>query len=104
MLIKIVIFVLCAGSWDKIQLRIPATPHTLTVGGHALDKMKTPDYDYIIVESFTPTDTSGRHGLVHIRPIAGQEPFKTTMFVECSKELMNDYPVGIKFKIICQLI
>jgi hypothetical protein len=61
--------------------------------------MKTPDYGFIIVESFKPTDTSGRHGLVHIRPIAGQEPFKTTMFVECSKELMNDYPVGTKFKI-----
>lgn len=64
-----------------------------------MDKMKTSDYDYIIVESFIPTDMTGRHGLVHIRPISGQEPFMTSLFVECSKELSNDYPVGTKFRI-----
>ncbi len=31
--------------------------------------MKTNEYSFIIVESFIPADTSGRHGPVHIRPL-----------------------------------
>lgn len=61
--------------------------------------MQTFDYDFIIVESFIPTDSTGRHGLIHIRPIPGQEPFETNMFVQCSKELTNDFPLGTKFRI-----
>lgn len=61
--------------------------------------MKEFDYDFIIVESFISTDTTGRHGLIHIRPVPGQEPFMTDMFVECSKELTNFYPLGTKFRI-----
>jgi len=63
--------------------------------------MKEFDYDYIIVESFITKDTTGRHGLIHIRPIPGQEPFMTNMFVECSKELTNEhvYSIGTKFRI-----
>lgn len=60
--------------------------------------MKT-NYQYIIVESFYPESTAGRHGPVHIRPIPGQDPFLPEMYVECSKELSNDYPVGTKFRI-----
>lgn len=61
-------------------------------------------YDYIIVESFCPSDNSGRHGLVHIRPLPNQEPYLTKMFVECSNDLKNDYPVGTKFRIKAKII
>jgi hypothetical protein len=61
--------------------------------------MKTNEYQHILVESFIPLDTSGRHGSVHIRPLPNQESFKTSMFVECSKELSIKYPVGTKFNI-----
>lgn len=57
------------------------------------------DYEYIIVESFNPSDTSGRHGPTHVRPIQGQGIFKTDMFVECSKRLVTDYPIGTRFRI-----
>ena len=60
------------------------------------------DYKYIIVESYIPKKTSGMHGLVHIRPIAGQG-FSTKLHVECSKELSNNYPVGTRFKIKAKL-
>ena len=61
--------------------------------------MKKDSYQLIIVESFYPMDTAGRHGLVHIRPLPNQEPFSQNMFVECSKSLSRDYPVGTKFEI-----
>jgi len=57
------------------------------------------DYQYIIVESFNVLDKSGRHGSVHIRPVPGQGLFKPNMFVECSKTLSTDYPIGTKFRI-----
>ena len=56
-------------------------------------------YDFIIVESFIPKDSSGRHGLVHIRPLPLQDPYHETMFVECSKELSTSYPIGTRFRI-----
>lgn len=61
--------------------------------------MKSNEYQHILVESFIPSDTSGRHGPIHIRPLPNQEPYRTTMFVECSKVLSYDYPVGTKFRI-----
>jgi len=60
--------------------------------------MKT-DYEYIIVESFNPSDTSGRHGPTHVRPIPGQGVFMPKYYVACSRNLIRDYPVGTKFKI-----
>jgi len=66
--------------------------------------MKTSEYAYIIVESFFLADTSGRHGPIHIRPIPGQEPFLNSMFVECSKELSYNYPVGTRFKIQAKIV
>jgi hypothetical protein len=59
-------------------------------------------YRWIVVESFIPADTSGRHGSVHIRPIAGQG-LPTNVFVECSKKLSYDYPVGTRFRIRAKL-
>jgi hypothetical protein len=61
--------------------------------------MNKDDYNLITVESFIPNNLSGRHGLVHIRPLPNQEPFLTSMFVECSKKLSKEYPVGTKFRI-----
>jgi hypothetical protein len=56
------------------------------------------EYSQVIVESFKPTDTRGLHGEVHIRPVEDQG-FPEGMFVECSKELVHNYPVGTKFLI-----
>jgi hypothetical protein len=61
--------------------------------------MKPNEYQYIIVESFVPSDNKGRHGPIHIRPLPNQEPFESTLFVECSKRLSYDYPIGTKFRI-----
>lgn len=61
-------------------------------------------YRTVIVESFDPFDTSGRHGLIHIRPMSGQV-FAPSLFVECSKRLMDTsrYPLGTKFKLQAKL-
>lgn len=61
-------------------------------------------YRHVIVESFIPERSSGRHGMVHIRPIPGQV-FKPNLFVECSKRLMdtNRYELHTKFKIWAKL-
>ena len=56
------------------------------------------EYDIIEVESFIISE-SGKAGLVHIRPLPGQEPFLETMHVKCSKSLSNDFPIGTKFSI-----
>lgn len=59
-------------------------------------------YIDVIVESYTPGDRSGLHGLVHVRPVAGG-PYSTSLHVECSKKLSRDYPVGTKFQIKAKL-
>ncbi len=59
-------------------------------------------YEDIIVESYEPKDTSGKHGDVHIRPVAG-EKYSQDLQVECSKKLSNDYPVGTKFSVKAKL-
>lgn len=65
---------------------------------------KPTEYRTVIVESFIPGDLSGKHGLVHIRPIPGQA-FEPTLFVECSKRLMDTsrYPLYTKFKLRAKL-
>lgn len=66
--------------------------------------MSKPDEPYrmVVVESFKPSVSSGLHGEVHIRPVAGQGMSKT-LHVECSKKLSKDYPVGTKFRIRAKL-
>lgn len=59
-------------------------------------------YQYVMVESFEPGSTSGLHGDVHIRPCAGQS-YPTTLHVECSKDLVRNYPVNTKFRIRAKL-
>ena len=65
--------------------------------------MEDKGYSLIIVESFIPDNLRNRHGIVHIRPVADQQEFKKTLFVQCSKVLSEDYPVGTKFKIRAKL-
>ncbi|MDR3412216.1 MAG: hypothetical protein P4L87_14940 [Formivibrio sp.] len=66
--------------------------------------MAKPDEPYrtVIVESFKPSTSSGLHGEIHIRPVAGQD-IPTTLHVECSKKLSRNYPVGTKFRIKAKL-
>lgn len=59
-------------------------------------------YVYVIVESYEPSDTSGLHGKVHIRPAKG-EKFPQSMHVECSKRLSTEYPVGTQFRVRAKL-
>ncbi len=66
--------------------------------------MKTNEYAFIVVESFIPADTTGRHGPVHIRPLPEQEPYLSSMFVECSKDLSYSYPVGTRFRIKAKIV
>lgn len=61
--------------------------------------MDKKEYDHILVESFEPDNMSGKHGPVHIRPLPNQSPYETTMFVECSKKMSYDYPIGTRFRI-----
>jgi hypothetical protein len=60
------------------------------------------EYKEAVVESYIPTGRSGIHGLVHIRPAAGQ-PFPQDLHVECAKRLSRDYPVGTRFRIRAKL-
>ena len=64
-------------------------------------KDDTPYID-LIVESYRATSTSGLHGDIHIRPVAGQG-YSVDLRVECSKDLSRKYPVGTKFKIKAKL-
>ena len=58
-------------------------------------------YQYILVESFIPEQTSGKHGLVHMRPVGGPE-----MFVSCSKKTrdLKTHPLGTRFEILAKVI
>ncbi len=59
-------------------------------------------YEKVLVESFIPKSTSGKHGKVHIRPVAGHK-YPPTLHVEYSKKLSKDYPVGTKFILTAKL-
>jgi hypothetical protein len=61
-------------------------------------------YGHLLVESLIPDETSGRHGLVHIRPLEGQN-IPTSLFVSCSKKMsdLKCYPLGTRFRILAKL-
>lgn len=64
----------------------------------SLDRPR-PGYAIYRVESFETTDTAGRHGPYHVRPVTGQG-LPTTMFVECPKSMRPPhYPLGTQFEI-----
>lgn len=53
-------------------------------------------YFQVLVESFYSGPVSGRHGPIHVRPVAGQG-VDTRLYVECSKEMRELFPVGSMF-------
>jgi hypothetical protein len=59
-------------------------------------------YEWVEVESFVPSKTSGLHGKVHVRPLPGQR-FATDLHVECSRKIRTGYPVGTRFRILAKL-
>jgi len=60
------------------------------------------EYEMVLVESFIPIEPSGKHGKVHIRPVAGGK-YSSKLAVECSKKLSLDYPVGTRFMLQAKL-
>ena len=56
----------------------------------------------VMVESYRPKSTAGKHGDVHIRPVAGQA-YSSELNVRCSKGLSRNYPVGTRFWIHAKL-
>ena len=63
---------------------------------------KISSYEEVLVESFVPNKPSGKHGKVHVRPVAGGK-YSQSLQVECSKNLSRDFPVGTKFLIQAKL-
>ena len=61
-------------------------------------------YRFVLVESFEPENTSGKHGAVHIRPVAGQV-FLQSLFVSCSRKMTDEtkYKIGTNFKLLAKL-
>lgn len=55
-------------------------------------------YRDVLVESFIPESTAGRHGPAHIRPLPGQV-YATSLYVTCSTRMVDTvrYPVGTNF-------
>lgn len=58
----------------------------------------------ILVETFYPSQTSGRHGEVHVRPCPDQG-YSAGLYVSCSKTMRDPtrYPVGTKFRLVVKL-
>jgi hypothetical protein len=61
------------------------------------------EYDYIIVQSVLSNE-KGQRGPIHIKPLPDQDPYLETMFVQCSKVLSTNFPVGTKFRIKAKII
>lgn len=59
------------------------------------------DYREVVVHSVMGQDSQGRRKVL-IRPIEGQI-FSPDLNVECSKKLIEKYPVGTRFRIKVQL-
>jgi len=62
---------------------------------------KKSDYTPIVVESLWGKDSMGRSKIV-VRPIHGQA-FDSSLNVECSKSLIDAYPLGTRFRIKAKL-
>jgi len=61
------------------------------------------EYEHIIVQSVLSSER-GQVGPVHIKPLPNQDPYLETMWVQCSKVLSNDFPVGTKFRIRAKIV
>lgn len=56
-----------------------------------------PGYTEIVVESFYSSEPAHR-GRIHVRPTPNQ-PFPQDLFVECSRTMTDNYPVGTRFRL-----
>jgi len=56
----------------------------------------------LVVESYLPASTAGRHGKVHVRPVAGQG-FGTDIQVRCNRKIVRNHRVGTRFRIWAML-
>ena len=59
-------------------------------------------YQSTVVESYESGRSSGLRGSVRIRPLANQG-FSTDLAVECSRALIDGYPIGTRFRIRVKL-
>jgi hypothetical protein len=66
--------------------------------------MALPDEPYfeVLVESFDGGNASGRHGRLHVRPVAGQG-LDISLYVACPREMREDYPLGTMFMVTGKL-
>lgn len=64
----------------------------------------TSAYRQVIVESFIAPTSTGKRGLVQIRPIQGQA-FSSTLLVQCSRRLTDteQFPVGTRFLLLAKM-
>lgn len=54
------------------------------------------------VESFQGVEKSGVQAKIQLRPLKGQK-FSSTLLLEGNKSLVEDYPVGTRFKVQASL-
>lgn len=66
-----------------------------------MNKKFKADYTDVIVQSVLGDDSQGRRRVL-IKPIKGQ-CFSDLLNVECSKELIESYPLGTRFRIRAKL-
>ena len=50
------------------------------------------------IESFQDTDKSGAYSKIALRPVQGAK-FSSTLRLEGNKSLVEDYPVGTRFRV-----
>ena len=55
-------------------------------------------YFELLVESFVVASTAGKHGDIHVRPVAGQS-VDTALLVECASAMKDDFPAGTRFRV-----
>ena len=66
--------------------------------------MRLPDdHQTIEVESFEDLEKAARPGKVCLRPVEDQK-FPTTLLLEGNRSLVQDYPVGTRFKVQASLM
>ena len=61
------------------------------------------DHQSVQIESFRPEGQAGLRGRVCLRPMTGQR-FPTDLLLEGNKSLVEDYPVGTRFKVQASLM
>jgi hypothetical protein len=64
--------------------------------------MPEEDYVWLIVESYRPSSTAGKHGPIHVRPAPGQG-YDQSLQVRCPREMVRNFPEGTRFKLRVKL-